>query len=251
MLGLHLLAVVFTTAAVLLGIWQYGAWEHHREDTASSLARAAPKPLDRVLGSDAAFPGAAVGQPVSFAGAWLPDSTFFVADRDLHGRRGVWAVTPVAVCGPGADCAKAPAVLVVRGWAPDAGSAPAAPSGRVAVTGWLQPGEGAGLPDPNPKDDVLPELRIADALQRVDQDLYGGYVIAKTVSAGPTGRDGATEPGLQPVTPASLPKPATSTALRNFLYALQWWVFAGFAVFLWVRWCRDEVIRVTGVPSGP
>ena len=32
---------------------------------------------------------------------------------------------------------------------------------------------------------MIPELRIADAIQHVDQDLYGGYVIAKAVSAEP------------------------------------------------------------------
>jgi surfeit locus 1 family protein len=51
------------------------------------------------------------------------------------------------------------------------------------------------------------------------------------------------------VTPDSLPKPSSFTALRNLLYALEWWGFGGFAVFLWWRWYRDEVSRVTGVPS--
>jgi hypothetical protein len=27
------------------------------------------------------------------------------------------------------------------------------------------------------------------------------------------------------------------------LYALEWWVFGGFAVFLWWRWCSDELKR--------
>jgi hypothetical protein len=63
------------------------------------------------------------------------------------------------------------------------------------------------------------------------------------------------------VTPASLPKASTFTGLRNLLYAVEWWVFGGFAVFLWWRWCRDELERqrlrppdevsqVTGVASG-
>jgi surfeit locus 1 family protein len=244
MLGLHAVAIVLTTAAVLLGVWQYGAWQHHREDTAAQLAHAPAKPLDAVLTSDAPFPADAVGQPVSFAGAWLPRGTVYVADRVLHGRRGVWAVTPVAVCPSGSGCGTAPAVLVVRGWAPTAADAPPPPTGPVRVTGWLQPGEGSGTDDPNPRDDVLPELRIADALQHVRQDLYGGYVIAQEVSPGST-RGGA----LAPVTPDSLPGPSSFTALRNLLYALEWWVFGGFAVFLWWRWYRDEVSRVTGVPS--
>ncbi len=260
--GLHLLAVLATTAAVLLGLWQYDAWQSRREDQAASRVDAAPKPLADVLTSDQPFPSAAVGQPVRLAGRWLPGSTVYVEDRVLAGRRGVWAVTPVAVCGGDVACAKAPALLVVRGWSASVADAPPAPTGRVEVTGWLQPGEGSGVRDDDPTDDVIPELRIADAIQHVDQDLYGGYVVAR----------GDAEPGLAPVTPDSLPEAETFTALRNLLYALEWWVFGGFAVFVWVRWCRDEVARagqppaagppepagdeaevsgVTGVPSGP
>ena len=107
------------------------------------------------------------------------------------------------------------------------------------LTGWLQPGEGSGVPDPDPQDDVLPELRIASAIQHVDQDLYGGYVIARDA----TPAQGITD-GLEPVTPDSLPKPDVTTKLRNILYAIEWWVFGGFALFLWWRWVRDELDRV-------
>ncbi len=242
MLALHLVTLAAMAATILLGLWQYGVWQHHREDSARTLVHERPVPLDSVLTSDAPFPAAGVGRPVTFSGEWLPSSTVYVSDRVLHGRRGVWPVTPVAVCSAGQSCTKAPAILVVRGWAPSVSASPAPPRGRVSVTGWLQPGEGSGIPDPHPRDDVLPELRIASAIQHVDQDLYGGYVIAKQVST-------RAEQGLEAVTPASLPQPSSTTALRNLLYALQWWVFTGFAVFLWTRWVRDEVSRVTGVPS--
>jgi len=73
-------------------------------------------------------------------------------------------------------------------------------------------------------------------VQRLDRDLYGAYVIGDVASTRSTG--GA---GLEPVTPDSLPEPATTTALRNLLYALEWWVFAAFAAFIWWRWVRDEL----------
>jgi cytochrome oxidase assembly protein ShyY1 len=236
--GLHALAVLATTAAVLLGIWQYDAWGSRREDQATARAHAPAKPLASVMSPDDPFPGNAVGQPVRLSGRWLPRSTVYVEDRVQHGRRGVWAVTPVAVCDRAGSCGSAAAMLVVRGWAPTVRSAPAPPTGRVDVTGWLQPGEGSGTTDPNPADDVIPEMRVADAIQHVDQDLYGGYVLARR----PT-------PGLVAVTPASLPKPPTFTAVRNLLYAVEWWVFGGFAVFLWWRWCRDELERQRAVDA--
>jgi surfeit locus 1 family protein len=226
MIALHVVAVAVTVAGVLLGVWQYDVWQQGREQGTAARADAAPRPLDDVISSDAAFPRDAVGQPVRFTGRWLPASTLYV-DAQMSGRRGVWAVTPVAVCDDQPSCGKAPAVLVVRGWAASQSQAPPPPHGSAEVTGWLQPGEGSSSP-----------LRIVDQLQRVDRDLYGGYVISR-----------APAQGLSAVTPANLPRPDTWTSLRNLLYALEWWVFAGFAVYAWWRWCRDEVSRVTGVRS--
>lgn len=246
MLAVHALALVATVATALLGVWQYGAWQDGREDRAAALAHSRPRPLDSVMTADGTFPAASVGRPVELSGRWLPRSTVYVSDREHQGRDGVWAVTPVAVCRPAdaSACATASAMLVVRGWAASVEQAPAPPTGWVRVTGWLQPGEGSGSTDPDPDDDVIPQMRVADAIQHVDQDLYGGYVIAREVSTGST-----TTRGLEPVTPASLPKATASTSLRNFLYALEWWVFGGFAGYVWWRWCRDEVIRASGVPS--
>ena len=238
MIALHLLGVVAATSAILLGLWQYDAWQTGRDLAARDLATTRPVSLADALQPDAAFPNDQVGRPVTFGGAWLPESTLLVSDRDLDGRTGFWVVTPVAVCPPGPSgvgCGEAPAILVVRGWSPTR-DVPAPPTGRVDVTGWLQPGEGRGLPDPDPADDVLPEMRIASAIQHVEQDLYGGYVIARP------GTDAAT-PGLEPVTPESLPQPGSMTSIRNLLYAVEWWVFGGFALFLWWRWVRDETER--------
>ena len=237
LLPLHLLGVAATVAAVLLGFWQLDAWHARRDAAAQDLSSVAPVALDRVLGPDDPFPSAAVGRPVDVSGKWLPGSSFYVSDRDLEGRVGYWVVTPVAVCEQPADCASSSALLVVRGWTARPADAPAAPAGRVKLSGWLQPAEGSGVPDPNPKDDVLPQLRIADAIQRVDQDLYGAYLIARDAS--PTDAMA----GLEPVTPDSLPAPDTTTGLRNLFYAVEWWVFAGFALFIWGRWARDEVER--------
>ena len=242
MLALHLLGALAVTAAVLLGLWQLDAWQTGRELEARDLAGAAALPLEQVMTADGPFPADQVGRPVTFAGVWVPQSSVLVSDRRLDGRTGVWAVTPVAVCAAGRACDRAPAVLVVRGWAPSADAVPPAPRGRVELTGWLQPGEGAGVPDPDPRDDVIPEMRIASAIQHVDQDLYGGYVIA---------RDGAPAESLRAVTPDSLPKPDVTTKLRNLLYAIEWWVFGGFALFLWGRWVRDELDRRPGGEPEP
>jgi surfeit locus 1 family protein len=233
MLLLHVAAVLAVGAAVWLGLWQYGAWQFHREDQASVIADRPPEPLDAVLGPDEPYRNDAVGQPVEASGAWVPRSTVYVAGKPAGNGvegDGYWQVASLAVC-PEGDCAGASAVPVVLGWTRDVGSGSAAPQGTVELTGWLQPGEGSEV-DEDPSDDVLASLRIPDLLQRSDRDLYAGYVILDEPSSA--------RAGLTAVTPDSLPKPPASAGLRNLLYAVQWWVFGAFAVFLWWRWCRDE-----------
>ena len=235
MLLLHLAGVLAVTATVLLGLWQYDAWQYHREDRAATIAAEPPVPLDEVLGPDDPYRNDAVGQPVTVSGAWVPQSTAYVADRPADQREdaatGFWQLASLAVC-PEGDCAGASAVPVVLGWTPEAPSGIAAPEGPAELTGWLQPGEASEVDD-DLTDDVLASLRIPDLLQRSDRDLYAGYVILE--------EPGTARAGLTAVTPESLPEPPTSVGLRNLLYAVQWWVFGGFAVFLWWRWCRDEM----------
>lgn len=224
MLGAHVLMLVCVAVAGGLGLWQYDAWQQHRAAEAVDLTRLDPVPLADVMGPDDPFPGDRVGQPVEVTGTWLPESTVFVSGREVDGVEGFWVVTPLAVEGAGD-----PALPVVRGWAATTDAVPAPPSGTASVVAWLQPTEGSGEVDADPGDDVLPQLRTADLVQHVDQDLYGAYGVA-------------TEPldGLTPATLEQLPSPGRFTALRNLLYALEWWVFGGFAAFIWWRFVREE-----------
>jgi surfeit locus 1 family protein len=224
LLLLQVLGLTAVLAAVLLGRWQLDAWQLHRQDTAAELADSDPVPLGEVLGPDDPFPGTAVGRPVEVTGTWLPEATFRVADREQDGSTGSWVVTPVEVGGA--------ALPVVLGWTAD-DDAVRPPEGSAALVGWLQPGEGGGAPDEDVNDDVLPTLRIASVSQRLDQDLYSGFAVLDTPAA--------LRDDLTPVTPGSLPEAPTSTGLRNLLYGVEWFLFGGFAAFLWWRWTRDEL----------
>jgi surfeit locus 1 family protein len=235
--GATLLAAVLVGLAGLLGWWQLESWQTQREQEARDLTGLAPVPLAEALGPDQPFPTDQVGRPVTVEGTWLPDGSVHVSGRERDGREGYWAVTPLAVGGP-----DQPAVLVVRGWTPDPDSEP--PSGPGTIVGWLQPPEGSGAAfDEDPRDDVLPELRIADAVQRVDQDLYGAFVVLDTdrTAEGATG-------DVAPATLEQLPEVGATTGLRNLLYAVEWWFFGAFAAFIWWRWVRDEtgVTRAEG-----
>ncbi len=96
------------------------------------------------------------------------------------------------------------------------------------VVAWLQVSDGSGAVDDDATDDVFPQLRVADLVQRVDVDLYGAYAIAQDAT-----------PGLEAADLEELPAAGRFTALRNFLYALEWWVFGGFAAFIWWRFVQD------------
>lgn len=240
--AVHLLAVVLVAAAALLGYWQYDAWQERRAAEAADLTLREPIPLDDALGPDDPFPGDKVGQPVVIDGRWVPEGTVYVSGREHDGEPGYWAVTPLAAGPDGADDGSA--IPVVRGWTPSPEAAPDPPTGPAELVGWLQPPEGSGARDPDPTDDVLPQVRIADLVQHVDRDLYGAYaVVADEVAPGawPIGED-AVNPGtdgLEQATLEQLPDAGRFTALRNFLYALEWWVFGLFAVFIWWRYLQD------------
>lgn len=207
MLLLHAFALVALGGTGWLGAWQVAAWQDNREDKALALRDAAALPLDDVLGADDPFPADSTGQPVTVAGEWLDGDTVYVE----HGS-GSWVVTPVSTAGGSA-------MLVVRGSTEGGGAPPV--DGSVTLEGWLQPSSASGV-------------RVLDVLQGMDRDVYSGYVITRS----------PVESGLDPVSPDQLPKPDTFTSLRNLLYGLEWWVFGGFALFLWWRWTRDELERV-------
>ena len=228
----HLLVAVLVAIAGWLGSWQWDAWGARRDADARDLTRVDPMPLADVIGPDDPFPGDRVGQPVVIGGSWIDAGTVFV-ERES----GFWVVTPLTVGPDGA------ALPVVRG----VSSSPDAPpvSGEAELVGWLQPPEGTGEVDPDPTDDVLPQLRVADLVQRVDVDLYGGYaVVADEVAPGewPVG-DAAVNAGTDELGQASLtelPQSSRFTAARNLFYAIEWWVFGAFALYVWVRYLLDE-----------
>ena len=75
-----------------------------------------------------------VGKRVTVTGEYS-SRQFFVKDRFDQRRAGLWVLTPLRVDGESA-------ILVVRGWVPDAASPGAVvPTGRVTVVGALEPAE--------------------------------------------------------------------------------------------------------------
>ncbi len=235
MVGAHLLAVVCVAIAAGFGVWQLEAWQARREAERVDLTQSRPVALTSVIGPDDPFPGQQVGQPVTVAGSWVPEGTVRIADRASGtGEPGSWVVTPLAVDGPDGS-----AVPVVRGWLPEDADVPPPPTGETDLVGWLQPSEGTGAVDDDPTDDVLPQLRTADLAQRIDDDLYSAYVVLDPAATLEAGGENTGDDGLEAASLDQLPPVGRFTALRNLLYAIEWFVFAAFAAFIWWRYVRD------------
>jgi cytochrome oxidase assembly protein ShyY1 len=237
----HVLLIGALTVTGWLGWWQYESWRQTRAAAAEDLSLREPLPLLEVLGPNAPFAKQTAGQPVLLEGEWLPESSFQVANRRQSAELGSWLVTPLKIKG-----AEGSALLIVRGWLKDGAPPPVAPTGEASLVGWLEPPEGdPDLVDTDSTDRVIPQLRVADAVQLVSADLFGGFafVADKGVGDYPYGV-AATNPGtgeLEKIQVDLLAEPGGFEGLRNLLYALEWWLFGAFAVVLWQRFVRDQV----------
>jgi cytochrome oxidase assembly protein ShyY1 len=169
---------------------------------------------------------------VSARGSYDGARQLLVAARRQNGATGWWVMTPLRL-------ADGSAVAVVRGWvarADDAAAAPGAlPAGPVVVTGLLRPTE--------PPEDRPPGATSglpAGQIDRVDGTqlvrlwpwpLLTGYVVLT---------DQRPASGRAPAAVPPFPEGSGGLALQNVSYALQWFIFAGFGLFLWWRLVRED-----------
>jgi cytochrome oxidase assembly protein ShyY1 len=232
-LAWHLLLVVVLVSFTWLGRWQLDAFEHKAGhgvaagDRRTAALDALSRPGGRLDEGD-------VGRRVTATGSYDPDGTRLVDGRDPQGGSGtgLWVVSMLRT----ADGVQP----VVRGWVREHDDPEAtAPSGEVTVTGLLQRSEGG--PSGREAGDVGPDqlpyvatVTVLDVLRYSPGELYDGYLALRSE---------------QPSTRAARPAPVSAQDLssggvgrwRNLAYALQWWLFAGAAVFFWFVVLRRAV----------
>lgn len=234
-LGLFALVVLVGVAFVQLGRWQLGVAEGKAREEAVAAARAqGPVALTSVLRPHEAFPNGLSARPVTVTGSYRATDQELVTDRRLGGRTGYWVLTPFVVDGTGAT------LPVLRGFVTDPAQAGAPPTGRLTLSGGIAPSES---PAPAPSDPAL--IASVDTGLLVNTwpgDLYNAFLFLAA-------EDPASGPQLTKV-----PTPLGDTGVnwRNAAYAVQWWVFALFALWLWWRMVRDEHARETAAaPAAP
>ncbi len=223
LLGLHAFAVVAIVACVFMGLWQAGVYDSRQEHERAESRTVPRVALDGLWGADDPFEGRLNQRPVTVEGKFAPaDEQVWVAGKIQAGQSGVWLLAPVVI-----DDA---ALLVVRGWAPEVSNFPAVPAGDVTIEATLQPGEGGGAPfDPTTRE--IGAVRIPALTNELPYDLYSGFAISSSPQV---------SGGLDLAEPPTKDVPWT-TGLRNLAYALQWWVFGAFALFMWWRMATESV----------
>jgi cytochrome oxidase assembly protein ShyY1 len=241
-LGLFALLAVVVGTCVQLGLWQlHIAQDEGLADALRRAREARPAVIDSVVGPHEPFPNDQSNRAVTATGRYAASDQFLVGPRRLDGRSGWWVVTPLVVTETGARLA------VVRGFVEDtrvadAATVPPAPDGDVSVDGTLAPGESpaaAPVDSPAGAGEVQGAIDLSVMVNRWPGDLYNAFVFAQAERAA-SGAGLPAGAGLERVPP---PEVTGGLRWRNAAYAMQWWVFGGFAVFMWWRMVRDDAQR--------
>jgi cytochrome oxidase assembly protein ShyY1 len=230
-----LCALAIAAGFALLGQWQLEraleSGEVVHRDTESI------RPLGDVARPGGAIPQTATGQLVTVTGRFVPGDEHIVGGRFNDGDEGYWVVSHFIT-----DIESA-SIPVARGWTDDEVAAKAA-SRRLAetdsdepvsVTGRFLPSDAPVVPDEGEDPHSMTTVSVAALVNLwngyADQPVYSAYIV-----------DAESAAGLAEI---HSPPPEQDVSLNwlNVFYALEWVVFAGFAVFLWFRLVRDAVER--------
>jgi cytochrome oxidase assembly protein ShyY1 len=234
-LGLFAFVLAVMVSFGALGLWQLNI---ARDKGRAEQVRAAPTlpvaDLADVLIPHASFPHDGDGRRITATGRYDGSAQVLVAPRLLRGQRGYWVVTPLVVGSTGAR------IAVVRGFVTDPAQA-AAPdvATEVTVSGTLAPGEspahGTGSTGTALPDGQMAALDLSSLVNRWPGGLYNAFVFATAEQPDLTS---VASPAVRRVPPPALVDAGLSW--RNAAYAVQWWVFALFAAYMWWRMVRDD-----------
>jgi len=229
--GINVFVLLAIPFCIFMGSWQLSRFEGRVQDHRDATERVttdrheAARPLRELLPVDKATSG----RQATATGRY--GKQLLVPDRDLDGKRGYYVLTLLRTDG-------GKALPVVRGWLPgSAGTAkaPAAPTGEVTVTGALQASETPG-DDGVSAQGGLPAgqtgaISSAALVNLVPYDVYDAWITLDKADSGMT------------AVPAKAPTDSglDLKAFQNLGYTGEWFVFAGFVVFMWFRLLRREV----------
>ena len=220
-IGALLLSLAIAAAFAALGQWQL---DRSVQNVAPpSYDTETPVALSSVAEPQTPMTDASIGQRITASGTVVPVDFSVIGPRENDGADGYWLVAHL-VTDEGVSLA------VGVGWAPDADAAAAAEAqvpATLDVAGRYLPTESPELNDVEAGERRALSIGELVNLWAEPGPVYAGYVVL----ADPT-------PGLDAI---HQPPPTRDASLNwlNVFYAIEWVVFAGFAVFLWYRLVRD------------
>lgn len=227
------LALLVSGAFAWLGQWQL--------ERAVISTETADAPTEDVVDlADVSTPGtplrdSVIGQLVEVEGTWVPGDFLIISERVNLDSLGYWVVGHLAT-GSGPDD---PSLAVALGWEADREAAQAAAAelnagaeeSAVTLTGRLNASQGPELPE---GDDPFELNRMSVAAlvniwpDMAERPVHHGYVVSTEAPDGLVAIDAPPVEG------------ETTLNWLNIFYAIEWVVFAGFAIFLWYRLVRDS-----------
>lgn len=202
------------------------------------------EPLADVLRAQTNMTSDEYARPVYVTGTF-DENQLRVLDRAVNGEPADLILAEFTITeGPDAG-ARAP---IIRGWVEPGTELPSVPDGEVTVFGYLAAPEDSigGLTD-----ETALSISPAELVNAWGGPILSGYIVEFTptnvdpaaIDAGETISVTAEATSPDGVRHASAPKPTEEGGfnLQNAAYAVEWVVFAGFALFIWFRILRSTV----------
>ena len=209
--------IAFIIACIFLGQWQ---WDRTQDILAAERsAAAAPIALQELVNADGTWSNADIGRTVILDGTFTAQE-LQLPNREFQGQSGSWIVTRF-------DLSSGGSIAVMRGLLPDGSQSTQVDATAVQLEGVLHPNE-AFYEGANENSIVtVDSAAIADEW---GTDLIDGYVMVQRQDPEPS------EPGALVIVAPTVQVGDVPFPLQNFFYAIQWWIFAAFAIFVYARW---------------
>ena len=227
-------------ALLVSGVFAWlGQWQLERAVVSSETV---DKPTESMAPlSDVATPGeplrdSVVGQLVEVDGSWVAGDFLVITERVNLGDTGYWVAGHLSTGTAPSD----PAVAVALGWAAERETADQMAAALnadteasvVTVDGRLNASQGPEVPDDGANPFDLSTMSVAALINiwpgMEERPVYNGYIVAADAPDGLVTID------------APAVEEETTVNWLNIFYAVEWVVFAAFAIFLWYRLVKDS-----------
>lgn len=238
-----LLALAVAAGFAALAQWQAGYAV--QSQVQEQVDTETPRPLADVASVSMGVTEDGAAVVVLAGGEFVPEDFLVVSKRINDGAEGAWVVGNLVTTAPNAEPGAHLAVAI--GWAPTVAAAQEV-ADRLArdpelidgaqLEGRYMPADAPQIPGPDLDPQSLGAMmpaHLANIWHSVEGPVYSGFLVMHEA-------EGAASPlatlGLDPIDSVA-PLPVSAVNWLNVFYALEWLVFAGFAVFFWYRLARD------------